>query len=315
MVTESLLSHPKVFAISPYPESIPVHDPSSQFLKNRLNIILPSMPRSPKLSHFLQISPPIFVHNSSVSHTCHMPHPSHYSGFNHPNTIWWRQQFMKLFVMQSFQSTVTSSPLDAYIFLCTLFSNTFSQCFFHNARHQVSHPYKMKGTIIILPIWSSYFLMANWTEWYWEFPKFSVFLISWRRQYCLVRVLPDIWISHHDRALQWAMENLCQLCRQGCDNTYCASFHVVLSYPVHLASSTTVRIMQYLGVLEHSIMETNPVPSMLCLKNNLNDALPVFMLCILYKRHDHKSLLSSLSVQFQTTLLNSALQIFWCFSN
>jgi hypothetical protein len=50
---------------------------------------------------FLQTSPTLFVYTYSFSHTCHMSHPSHYSGCNHINNIRWAVQFTKLFIMQS----------------------------------------------------------------------------------------------------------------------------------------------------------------------------------------------------------------------
>jgi hypothetical protein len=52
-------------------------------------------------------------------HTCHTPYLSHYSWFDHANTIWWGAQIIKLL-----HSPVTSSHLGPYIFLTTLFSWT-----------------------------------------------------------------------------------------------------------------------------------------------------------------------------------------------
>ena len=34
-------------------------------------------------------SPKPWMHTSPVRYTCHMPRPSHFSWFDHPNDIWW----------------------------------------------------------------------------------------------------------------------------------------------------------------------------------------------------------------------------------
>jgi hypothetical protein len=43
----------------------------------------------------------LFTPLLSPSHTCHMFHPSLYSGFNHPNNIRSEVQTINLFIMQS----------------------------------------------------------------------------------------------------------------------------------------------------------------------------------------------------------------------
>jgi hypothetical protein len=37
---------------------------------------------------------------SSLPHTCYMPCPSHSSRFDHPNSVWWAVQIIKLLIMQ-----------------------------------------------------------------------------------------------------------------------------------------------------------------------------------------------------------------------
>ena len=73
----------------------PVHIPTSQLLEIRLNIIHPSMPRSPQSSpsfrfpHQEPIRPPL------LTHTRHMPSPSHSSRFYHPHNIGWGVQIIR----------------------------------------------------------------------------------------------------------------------------------------------------------------------------------------------------------------------------
>ena len=101
----------------------PLHSPTFHFLKIHLNIILPSMPVSPKWSlsfRFLHQNP---VYASPVPHTHYLPHPSHSSWF-----ITWRilgEEYISLnSSLYSFlHSPVTSSLLGPNIILKTLFSN------------------------------------------------------------------------------------------------------------------------------------------------------------------------------------------------
>ena len=77
----------------------PVHTPTSYFLKNHLNIILPSTPRSPQWSLSLWFPHQNPVHASPLPHTRYMPRPSHSSRFYHPHNIEWGLQIIKLFIM------------------------------------------------------------------------------------------------------------------------------------------------------------------------------------------------------------------------
>ena len=84
--------------------------PLSHLLKIQFNIIIPWTPSLPSGLFPLgfQIKNPVCA--SHVSHTCHMPCPSHSFCLDKPKNIWWRIQITKLIVMQS-------SPLPFYLTL------------------------------------------------------------------------------------------------------------------------------------------------------------------------------------------------------
>ena len=65
----------------------PVPTTPSHFLKIHLNIILPSTSGSPQWSLPLRFPDQNPMHTSSLSHTRHMPRPSHSSRFYHPHNI------------------------------------------------------------------------------------------------------------------------------------------------------------------------------------------------------------------------------------
>ena len=64
-----------------------VHIPTSHFLKIHLNIILPSMPGSPKWSLSSRFPHQNPVYASPLPHTRYMPRPYHSSRFYHPHNI------------------------------------------------------------------------------------------------------------------------------------------------------------------------------------------------------------------------------------
>ena len=81
---------------------VPVHNPTSHFLKIPLNIILPSTPRSPKWCLSFRFSHQNPLHASPLSHKSYMPclsHSSRYSSrFYHPNNIGRAVQIIKLLI-------------------------------------------------------------------------------------------------------------------------------------------------------------------------------------------------------------------------
>ena len=86
----------------------PVHNPTYHFLKIHLNIILPSMPGSPKWSLSLRFSHLNPIYASPLPHTRYVPYSSHSSLFYHPKNIGWAVQIIKLLIMPF-------SPLPSYL--------------------------------------------------------------------------------------------------------------------------------------------------------------------------------------------------------
>ena len=72
----------------------PVHIPTSHFLEIHPNIIHPSTPRSPQWSPFLRFPQQEPIHPPLLTHTRHMPSPSHSSRFYHPHNIGWGVQII-----------------------------------------------------------------------------------------------------------------------------------------------------------------------------------------------------------------------------
>ena len=84
-----ILRNPKVhYRIHKNPPPVPIlslvdpdHAPTSYFLNIRLNIILPSIPGSPKWSFSLRFPHQNPVYASPLPHMCYMPCPAHSSCF------------------------------------------------------------------------------------------------------------------------------------------------------------------------------------------------------------------------------------------
>ena len=72
----------------------PVHNPTSHLLGIRPNIIHPSTPRSPQWSLSLRFPHQHPIHSPLLTHTRHMPSPSHSSRFYHPHNIGWGAQII-----------------------------------------------------------------------------------------------------------------------------------------------------------------------------------------------------------------------------
>ena len=70
----------------------PGHIPTSHLLEIQPNIIHPSTPRSPQWSLSLRFPHQDPIHPPLLTHTRHMPCPSHSSRFYHPHNIGWGVQ-------------------------------------------------------------------------------------------------------------------------------------------------------------------------------------------------------------------------------
>jgi len=76
-----------------------VHALPSPFLKIHFNTELPSKPRPSKWTISLRFPNQNPASTSSVSHTCHMPCPSHSFSFYHPNKIRREVRIIKFLAM------------------------------------------------------------------------------------------------------------------------------------------------------------------------------------------------------------------------
>jgi hypothetical protein len=78
--------------------------PTSHFLQVHFNIILPSMPGSPKWSLSLRSPHRSPVCTSLFPHTYYTPRPSHSSRFDCPYNIWWWVPVRNLIVLWNWKS-------------------------------------------------------------------------------------------------------------------------------------------------------------------------------------------------------------------
>ena len=142
MELKTSLPHSQVPATCPYPEPA-WSSPCSHihFLMIHLNIILPSMPESPKWSFSVR-----FPHQNPVFTTC----PAYLILFDFITQTILGEEYISLsYSLCSFlHSLVTSSLLGSNIHLNTLFSNILSLHSSLNVSNQVTHPYETTDNII-----------------------------------------------------------------------------------------------------------------------------------------------------------------------
>ena len=82
-------THKRPPSVSIMGQPNPVHIPTSHLLEIHPNIIHPSTPRSPQWSLSLRFPHQDPIHSPLLTHTCHIPSPSHSSRFYHPHNIGW----------------------------------------------------------------------------------------------------------------------------------------------------------------------------------------------------------------------------------
>ena len=82
-------THKRPPPVSTLGQPNPVHTPTSYLLEIHPIIIHPSTPRSPQWSTSLRFPHQDPIHPPLLTHTRHMPSPSHSSRFYHPHNIGW----------------------------------------------------------------------------------------------------------------------------------------------------------------------------------------------------------------------------------
>ena len=86
-------THKRPPAVSILGQPSPVHIPTSHLLEIHPNIH-PSTSRSPQWSLSLRVPHQDTIHPPLLTHTRHMPNPSHSSRFYHPHNIGWGVQII-----------------------------------------------------------------------------------------------------------------------------------------------------------------------------------------------------------------------------
>ena len=89
----------------------PVHIPTSHLLVIHPNIIHPYTPRSPQWFLSLRFPQQDPMQPPFLTHTRHMPSPSHSTQFYHPHNIGWGVQIIRSSLCNLLHSPVTSSLL------------------------------------------------------------------------------------------------------------------------------------------------------------------------------------------------------------
>jgi len=91
-------THKRTPTVSILGQPNPVHMPTTHLLEIHPNIIHPSTPRSPQWSLSLRFPHQDPIHPPLLTHTRHMPSPSHSSWFYHPHNIGWGVQIITVLI-------------------------------------------------------------------------------------------------------------------------------------------------------------------------------------------------------------------------
>jgi hypothetical protein len=100
--------------------------PQSHFQNINLNMFLPFMPWSSKLSLSLMFSHQNLVYNSALLHTCYMPHPSKSSQFDSMNNIFWEVQYDNQCMLGAFWTANVS--LVYFVFIWSIVGKILRIC-------------------------------------------------------------------------------------------------------------------------------------------------------------------------------------------
>jgi len=138
MEPEGSLPHSQVPATCPYPAPVPSTPYPQVPLTEDLNITLPSTPGSPQWSLSLRFPHQKPVHASPLTHTHHMPHPSHSFLFLFTRKTLGEKYISLSSSLCSFLHSPVTSFLSGPNILNTLFSNTLSLRSSLNVSDQVS---------------------------------------------------------------------------------------------------------------------------------------------------------------------------------
>jgi len=88
----------------------PIHISTSNLLQIHPTIIHPSKPRSPRWSLSLWFPHQDPIHPPLLTHTRHMPSPSHYSRFYHPHNIGWGYLALHVLTLWSLTTLIGFVP-------------------------------------------------------------------------------------------------------------------------------------------------------------------------------------------------------------
>jgi len=121
--------------------------PTSNFVKIHFNIILPSIPGSPKWSLSLRFRHQYILYDSPLSHMRYIPAHLILLDFITRTILGEEYRSLAPHYVRFLQSTATSFIVDPNILLSTLFSKNLSLRSSLDMSDRVSHPYKKEAKL------------------------------------------------------------------------------------------------------------------------------------------------------------------------